>query len=98
MEVTVQSSPYPITAANGGTVTVAGGRLDGIDDISVTANAIVDGGNISIRSADKMLSHPDIELGPNEKIRIIAANPLRAELVVQVASDETTDVRFAVRR
>lgn len=95
IDIDVQSSAVPIVTNDGGSVSITGGSIDSIrQPMTFNAVATVEKGSVYVLSGERMLTHADLVIPANESQVILPANPRRRELILQILSDNRTQVRI----
>lgn len=93
--IDVQVSAFPVRTNDGGSVTLAGGSIDRINEsISVTASATVENGTMHVISGAAVTDHADKTINGSQKVKIAGLNPNRKGLLIQVISDTKTVLRI----
>lgn len=93
--VDLHISAFPIRTNDGGSVTLAGGSIDRINEsIQVTASATVENGTVHVISGATVTDWPDKTIPAGQSVKLADLNPNRKALLVQVISAQKTVLRI----
>lgn len=96
LSIELQSSQLKINAAGGESVSISNKpviqRIE--ESINVTAQATVENGTVHVVPGTNLHADQDKTIGTGSKVKLLAANPNRKSVLVQVISESRTRLRI----